>query len=120
MSMSSLSDLFRTLSLELRELARDAEAMHDLVCPDHAQQDAAYVRAVQRIDRTQQTLCNLSTFLEAAGDELPASYEVALKSALETVRLNDLKLRLVPSANSPHQARTDDTDGEMELFSQAS
>jgi outer membrane murein-binding lipoprotein Lpp len=120
MSMSSLSDLFKTLSLELRELAKDAEAMHELVCPDHAQQDAAYVRAVQRIDRTQQTLCNLSTFLEAAREELPASYEVALKSALETVRLNDLKLRLVPSASFDGGPVAVESDGEMELFSQAS
>ncbi|WP_206453202.1 hypothetical protein [Aurantimonas marina] len=117
MTTSPLPDLLKILSDELNALAEMTEAMHDLICTDHPRQDAPYVRAVQSIDRTQQTLENLATFLAVAGDHAPAEYEVALQSALETVRLGDLKNRLALSRQAITSASQPvELGGDFELF----
>lgn len=117
MTTSPLPDLLKIISDELNALAEMTEAMHDLICTDHPRQDAPYVRAVQSIDRTQQTLENLATFLAVAGDHAPAEYEVALQSALETVRLGDLKNRLAISRQVISQPpQPADPGGDFEFF----
>ncbi|UIJ72883.1 hypothetical protein [Aurantimonas sp. HBX-1] len=119
MTTSTLPDLLKMLSREMAALADTTEALHELVCHDCSIRDASYVQAVQSIDRTQQTLENLSVFLGALGGDVPEDCAVSLAAALDTVRLTELKTRLaVPHAPGgagrliPAAAPV----GELELF----
>lgn len=118
MTTSTLPDLFNILSREMGALAEITEAMHELVCHDCSSRDASYVRAVQSIDRAQQTLDNLSVFLGALGEHVADDCEVGLGAALETVRLSELKERLAVHSPSEHRCRiAPAAAGDMELFS---
>ena len=114
MTTLPLSSLLNILAEELRSLAVTAEEMHHLVCHERLATDIDYVRAVQRIDHTTQLLDNLSTFVSTVGEETSEGWNVAIGSALNTVRLEDLRRRLDsdPCEGFPE----DDSEGEMELF----
>jgi len=114
MTTHSLSDLLRSLSEELRALSGTTEEMHHLVCHDHLSQDSDYVRTVQSIDHTTQMLDNLSTFLAVIGEEASEDWQVAVGTALETVRMTELKRRLHGSCAETPDSSND--NGDLELF----
>jgi CBS-domain-containing membrane protein len=116
MTTSTLPDLLKILSREMGTLAEITEAMHELVCHDCSSRDASYVRAVQSIDRAQQTLDNLSVFLGALGEHVSEDCEVGLSAALETVRLTELKDRLALPSDQRFGI-VPAASGDMELFS---
>ncbi|MEX6509003.1 hypothetical protein [Jiella sp. M17.18] len=118
MSARSLSDLIHSVAQELRVLADSTEDLHRVVCHDHLAHDTDYIQTVQSIDRTTQILDNLATFLAVVGQEANEEWAVALETALDTVRLSELKHRLHPNlaANAPAQIAPPTDDGDLELF----
>ncbi|MCE7027412.1 hypothetical protein [Jiella avicenniae] len=120
MTSLPISSLLQILAEELRSLAVTAEEMHHLVCHEHLSRDPSYIRAVQKIDHTTQVLDNLSNFVSAVGEETGEGWSVTIGSALDKIRLSELKQRL-------HKAEIDDTvanddhddhddHGDLELF----
>ncbi|MCB8836642.1 hypothetical protein [Aurantimonas sp. VKM B-3413] len=118
MSIRPMAALIQSVAEELRNLAGSTEDLHRLVCHDHLEHDVDYIQTVQSIDRTTQILDNLSTFLAAIGEEANEEWNVALETALGTIRLSELKRRLHPAANDAQLSANDgaDDDGDLELF----
>lgn len=116
MSAELIPELMQVLARELRLLAEATDGLHDVVCGND-QLRSQDVKIIQSIDHTQQTLANLSKFVEVLGEDMSQNLSVAIENALAGVTLADLKRRLSPQADLHGPgANGAGGSGELELF----
>ncbi|MBC8131050.1 MAG: hypothetical protein H7Y08_12110 [Rhizobiaceae bacterium] len=120
MSITPLSDILSRLSYELHALADSTEEFHHLAFDEDGPRagprgldDAAFVKAAQSIDHTQQILANLSEFVGCLAMAAPEDLTLDTHQALSLITLSDLKARLVetPEAGTePERQEAGDAD----------
>lgn len=121
MPKTPISDILMRVSRELQDLAAATDEFHDLAFAQNSaasSMDAAFCRATQRIDLSQQLLTNLSDFIASLAEAAPEHMSVDLEEPLSMITLSDLKGRLCgQSDGTPSRGlRAGQNVGKLELF----
>lgn len=112
----ALGDVLDRISRELISLEGMMREMYPIVEMLVAEtDDFNSILAMQNIDRIEQTLTGLSSFMQAIATDAPADWKLDVAPAAGVLGLSDLAHRL--STQNPHQPKDDTADaGDCEMF----